>query len=116
MNQLRRKPRPAPLGLRESSMIDSQKHRRFIRMHACSVPGCESRDIEAAHYRTAANSGMQIKPSDEFCLALCKAHHAEQHQHGQPALERKYGIDMAAKARTFAKASPDERIRMRGRA
>lgn len=60
-----------------------------------------------AHYRTAANSGMGLKPHASWGVSLCNAHHMEQHSIGQPAFEKKYKIDMAKLAQEFAQKSTD---------
>jgi len=95
----------------------SDTHRRFVRSHECvlfgnSISECDiDHPTEAAHFRSAANSGAGLKPGDEFLLPLCRSHHREQHQIGQLAFERRYGISMEAKAMEFAAASPDKIIR-----
>lgn len=83
------------------------KHRAFVRKHFCCVPGCNEGPIEFAHVRSAANSGMGLKPADWFGIALHREHHAEQHSIGQPAFERKYALDLMALAKEFARVSPD---------
>lgn len=87
------------------------RHRRFVRSHLCSVLGCANRPIEFAHYRTAANSGVGVKPHDRFGLSLCRAHHREQHVIGQPEFQRRYAIDMAALAEAFYARSPDKAMK-----
>ncbi|WP_376959691.1 hypothetical protein ABNQ39_07210 [Azospirillum sp. A26] len=62
--------------------------------------------IEAAHVRTGTDGGVGMKPSDKWSISLCKDHHAEQHNIGEPAFERRHAIDMKALAREFAAASP----------
>jgi hypothetical protein len=42
---------------------------------------------------------MGQKPSDWWAIPLCKHHHDEQHGIGEPAFERRYGIDMRGVAR-----------------
>lgn len=89
-----------------------QRHRKFIRGHACVVTlgkiidECDG-PIECAHYRTAANSGKGQKPHDWWCFSCCRHHHSEQHRIGQPAFERKYGIDLAEICKEFARLSTD---------
>lgn len=88
------------------------RHRRFIRSRCCVVTlakiidECEG-PIECAHYRTAANSGKSQRPHDWHCFPACFKHHAEQHRIGQPAFERRYGIDLAAICAEFARLSTD---------
>jgi len=93
-------------GIREARR-EFPRHRKFVRSHECSVPGCEGRPIVFAHVRSAENSGVGIKPADWHGISLCDACHREQHQIGQPAFERRHGIDMAALAEAFVRASPD---------
>lgn len=94
----------------------SRYHRDFIRSLHCSVwknplsPCDTDHPTEAAHYRTAANSGAGIKPDDCWLLPLCRAHHGEQHRIGQKAFEERYGISMADIALGLARGSKDQRI------
>ena len=99
----------------------SDAHRAFIRKHECVLWGspitaCDTdHAIEAAHYRGAANSGIGMKPGDEFLLPLCRTHHSLQHQIGQRAFELRYGISMRQKALAYALESPDRAIKARAR-
>ena len=99
----------------------SDTHRAFIRKHECVLFGnpvspCDlDHAIEAAHFRSAANSGTGMKPPDEFLLPLCRAHHSEQHAIGQRAFELRYGISMRQKALAYALESPDRAIKARAR-
>ena len=83
----------------------SPAHRAWVRRHACSACGSHSA-IECAHVRSGTDGGMGIKPSDEWCISLCKDCHARQHQIGEAAFERAHNIDMKKLAREFLKASP----------
>ena len=83
----------------------SPAHRAFVRSHACCACGSQSA-IECAHVRRCTDGGIGIKPSDRWCISLCKPCHSEQHQIGEQAFERKYKIDMRALAVSFLKASP----------
>lgn len=97
------------------------KHQAFVRRHRCVVPGCENDNIEFAHLRSAANAGMGLKPADWFGVSLCgcfiadgrmrEGHHAEAHRIGHDTFAAKYGIDLWALAREFARSSPDFRMR-----
>lgn len=82
------------------------RHRSWVRKHSCSVPGCDLGPIEFAHIRTAANSGMSLKPADWHGVSLCHDHHAESHQ-AERSFEKKYGLDLMAIAHEFARQSPD---------
>jgi hypothetical protein len=89
------------------------RHRRFVRSFGCSVPGCAHYDepIEFAHVRSAANSGVGVKPHDCFGLSLCRFHHREQHQIGQKAFAEKHEIDLFQMAAEFTRKSPDKAMR-----
>jgi len=75
------------------------------------VPGCIGLPIEAAHIRTAANSGIAVKPHDAFCVPLCQAHHKVQHRIGHPRFDARYGIRLLALVRVFVWTSPDDKMR-----
>jgi len=47
-----------------------------------------------------------MKPSDRWCISLCKSCHHWQHMIGEATFERSHGIDMKALAEAFVKASP----------
>lgn len=81
-------------------------HTGWVVKHACCVPGCKGLPIETMHVRTGTNGGTGVKPTDDWTISGCRDHHSEQHRIGEPAFERKYGIDMKALARAFAAKSP----------
>ena len=89
---------------------DYPAHRAWVRLHGCSIPGCDRSQIEAAHVRKGLppgeQAGMGEKPHDKWCLSLCSAHHLEQHSLGELSFSTKYGLDLVVIAREFAKASP----------
>lgn len=62
--------------------------------------------IEVAHVRNGSDGGISRKPSDFFCLSLCRDHHSEQHQIGETSFEKRHGISMLELAEAFANASP----------
>lgn len=88
------------------------KHQRWVRGHACSVPNCQCRDIVFAHVRDSEHTpahekgGTGLKPHDRWGISLCDPHHQEQGNIGEPAFERKYGIDMGKIALRLAGQSP----------
>ena len=98
------------MGLREVRR-EFPRHRKFVRSHGCCVPGCDRAPIEFAHIRSAANSGVAVKPHDAFGISLCAEHHRYQHQVGQSAFEREFKIDLARLAAEFVKRSPDTAMR-----
>lgn len=94
-------------GIERALKREWPRHRKFVRSHACCIAGCEGGQIEFAHVRSAENAGTGIKPGDWNGISLCHYHHARQHAIGQPQFEREYGIDLAALAAAFTRASPD---------
>lgn len=97
------------MGLRDE-VREYPGHRKWVRSFACSVPGCDQGPIEAAHVRKGVpvddKGGTSLKPHDKWCISLCKAHHDEQHAIGEASFAAKHGVDLIAKARAFARASP----------
>jgi hypothetical protein len=87
------------------------RHRRWVRLHGCCVPGCGSAIVDFAHLRSATNAGKDQKPHDAFGVSLCRAHHYEQHQIGVGAFDEKYGTDLWTLAAEFAHQSPDWQMR-----
>lgn len=83
----------------------SPAHRAWIRGFACSACGSTTA-IECAHARVGTDGGTGIKPSDKWCLSLCKDCHTRQHQIGEPAFEAEHKINMRELAEAFFKASP----------
>lgn len=98
--------------IRQSGKKDEGKrspaHRAWVRSHKCCVPGCDEMPIECAHVRRAFNSGTGMKPSDAYCVSLCKSHHAASHR-GERSFEMKWGIDLLKLAREFYERSPHRR-------
>lgn len=91
-----------------------QAHRKWVRSHCCSIPGCFGGPIEFAHLRTAANSGMGMKPPDWYGISLCERHHRIAHNLGHETMARACGMTLEALfdiAREFAQKSPDMAMR-----
>ncbi|HZT90357.1 MAG TPA: hypothetical protein VFA12_20620 [Stellaceae bacterium] len=89
-------------------------HRAFVRGHHCSIRGCQGGPIEFAHLRTAANSGMGLKPTDAFGISLCRAHHRQGHERGHETLAAENGMTLEqlhAIAAEFARRTPDKALR-----
>jgi hypothetical protein len=91
-----------------------QRHRAFVRRHQCAIPNCEGSPIEFAHLRTAANSGVGIRPADWFGIPLCRSHHRTAHDAGHDTMARENGTTLEKlfeMAREFARRSPDRHMR-----
>ena len=86
-------------------------HCNFVRSHMCVISmtdfawECDGA-TEVAHVRRGTDGGVGVKPSDVWTISLCAYHHRQQHQIGEQAFEKKYGIDMKDLAREFARKSP----------
>ena len=101
-------PKPTKPKKRRSSRKDP-KHLALVRSCGCCVPGCTTGlAIHCHHVRTAANSGMGLKPADTETVPLCALHHHELHQIGAPAFEAKYRIRLAKIAAELALRPPPD--------
>lgn len=98
----------------------SPVHRRYIKTFLCLLwarKECDERaKADCAHIHAAGNVAVSLKPGDEYLVPLCRRHHTEQHNIGQPEFERRYaaeleGMTLAQKALEFSRASPDRAIR-----
>lgn len=83
----------------------SPAHRAWVRGFACSACG-RTDAIECAHVRVGTDGGMGIKPSDRWCISLCKDCHNQQHMQGEETFQKAHGINMKRLAEEFFKASP----------
>ena len=97
-------------GIRPEPQLRCEAHRQFIRGHMCILfqrrgHACWGK-TEAAHVRTGTDGGTGVKPSDNFTVPMCSAAHRQQHDIGEAAFEKKWGIDMRAIADGLAKISP----------
>lgn len=110
MTRLPTRRKPARSNIERAPPRKYPRHERWVRSHSCSVPGCSGSPIEFAHIRSAANSGMGIKPAG-VGISLCSDHHREQHSIGQRAFEKLHNMDLLALASEFIRQSPDTAIR-----
>ena len=83
----------------------SPQHRAWVRLHACAACGSFV-GIECAHVRSETDGGTGYKPSDKWCVSLCRDCHRRQHQIGEGPFEHEYGISLKAIAEAFFKRSP----------
>lgn len=114
----RRKPKRS--GIERAPERAWRRHETWIRGFTCvafkaDASTCEGRKVECCHYRTAANSGTGIKPGSWSTFPACSEHHAEQHRIGQPAFERKYGVNLITECRRLARISPDAEMKKAAR-
>jgi hypothetical protein len=79
-------------------------------------PGGCSGKVRACHRRSAANSGVSLKPPSWEQWPGCDGHHGLQHQHGQPWFERWIGLSLSQVALDLARQSPDEEMKAAMRA
>jgi hypothetical protein len=75
-------------------------------VRGCGVSPAAPAAIECAHVRNGTDGGTGIKPSDKWCISLCRDCHARQHQLGEPEFERRNKINMRALAEEFFRNSP----------
>lgn len=81
----------------------SQRHRNFVRDHACSVCHATA-PIEVAHVRLGSGAGMGQKPDDWRTVSLCRDCHQRQHTVGEVTFWT--GRDVDALIDAFCKNSP----------
>ena len=107
-------PQHAERALRIAGVGDGVKigHLAFVRSQGCVVrtkARTECRGpIEAHHVRTAANSGIGMKPPDDSAVGLCMRHHRALHGVGRRTFETTYGVDLIEEARWLARISQSD--------
>jgi 5-methylcytosine-specific restriction endonuclease McrA len=89
-----------------TARFKSQKHRDYVRTFACCKCG-ETAGIEVAHVRLGSDGAMSRKPSDFYCVSLCKPCHTRQHSEGERTFWR--GHNIAAIIEAFNETSPAKR-------
>lgn len=86
-----------------TARLKSQKHRDYVRTFACSKCG-DTAAIEVAHVRMVGDGGMGRKPSDYYCVSLCKPCHTRQHSEGERTFWHGYNVE--AIIEDFNRTSP----------
>lgn len=86
-------------------------HLAFVRSQGCVVRNkarTECRGpIEAHHVRTAANSGIGMKPPDTAAVGLCTRHHRALHGAGRRTFETTYSVDLTEEAQRLVALAAD---------
>lgn len=103
----RKRERPK-MGVREATQKVWPAHRRWVKSHYCSVPGCPYHGavIDFAHTKTVGAGGH-----DAGGISLCRIHHMEQHQIGIETFAKRHGIDLEEIALEFVRTSPDKAMK-----
>lgn len=83
----------------------SPAHRAWVRGFACCACGSETA-IECAHVRLGTDGGTSMKPSDRWCISLCRDCHSEQHRIGEVSFAHHHKINLKALAEEFFAKSP----------
>lgn len=68
-------------------------HLARLRAGYCAL--CGHRASEAHHVRSAANSGVGIKPGARHTVGLCHACHERGHRIGWKTMEREHDVNLA---------------------
>jgi hypothetical protein len=102
---LKRRVRPK-MGVRQSDRIRCEAFKRYVRGCYCIIFGRNghvcSGAVQFAHVRKGNDGGMGLKPSDCHGVPMCYAAHIQiQHQHGEPAFERSFGLDLNETAAAY---------------
>jgi hypothetical protein len=78
--------------------LRDKAHLKFVGSQPCLV--CGRNPADAHHLRFAQSRGMGLKVSDEFTVPLCRAHHRDNHNHGdEVAWWERRAIDPVTTAR-----------------
>lgn len=83
----------------------SPAHRAWVRGFACCACGSQAA-VECAHVRLGTDGGTGLKPSDQWCISLCRECHAEQHRVGEETFARTNKINLKMLAEEFFRTSP----------
>ena len=106
--RLPRKRKREHMGVRPEAR-DYPQHREWVRKtHECACAGkspCQGK-MQAHHVKENTGAGTGLKSADWWCVPLCAGHHAEAHNPGWRAFERKYGFSMREMAEGLARISP----------
>lgn len=88
--------------------IRSRAHLAFIREQACCIRSKHDCGgvIEPMHFRGSKEGGTGMKPGDDKTIPGCSVAHREQHAIGEPAFQKKYGINMGDIAQLYWLISP----------
>lgn len=114
MNFMPKRRKAEKMGVRTRPQFRCSGHLQWVRGHQCIIEGrpgheCSGR-IHACHVRRGTDGCMGVQPSDYWTFAACEAAHIhDQHQRGEAAFERKWGLDLKVVAREFARRSPHRR-------
>ena len=87
-----RNPLPQDIMIPKNEIKRMPKYLKYIRTLPCVICN-DHTTTEAAHVRFIAPCGVGLKPSDEFTLPLCGAHHREQHRRGEELWWKSKGLD-----------------------
>ena len=68
----------------------SREYLDYVRGLPCAVCGGQA---EPHHWRKDSDGGTGLKPSDCFCVPLCREHHREAHQHGDEWFAEEYNLE-----------------------
>lgn len=91
------------MNVREQPWWRSESYKRYVRGFACIVPGCAAVRRQCCHIRFGTDGAKGKEPSDFFTYPGCAEHHREQHDIGEPAFERKYGVSLLKHAEAIAR-------------
>lgn len=71
----------------------SEEYLDFIRQQSCLI--CSRHQADPHHWRKGTDGGTGLKPSDFFCIPLCREHHAEAHNLSDKRFAEKYDINIS---------------------
>lgn len=98
--------KPEKMGVRQRPQVRSEAFRQYVRGCVCIIAGrgghvCSGK-VQFCHVRGGTDGGLGVKPSDCFGVPICaEGHIPDQHQHGEVAFQRKYGVNLREAAEGY---------------
>ena len=72
----------------------SPEYLDWLRDQPCAIGGTCAGRTQACHVRRGTDGGMGLKPSDQYALPMCGAHHGEQHMAGEQTFADRHGVNL----------------------
>lgn len=80
------------ISLRKPETFRDEEYTAWIRTLPCCACGKPADD--AHHVRFAGQGSTSMKPSDYQTIPVCRGDHSFYHNHGRPAFEREFGLNL----------------------
>ena len=94
----------------KNTPLRDKQYQAWVRQQPCLV--CYQTPCQAHHHRSSVNSGIGIKPGDDWCVPLCASHHSELHWEGVKIFSDKYEIDFLFEILKLRRRYKNEKSKM----